>query len=177
MAHIPGHMTKDITPEEFKYGVGDAYSPPQQATPGILGIGNMLPPLFNNTFPLPNHDTVVRPGFPSDGFKQLPIHTPLPSPLPDNGLHPIKEIPDFQDQFNSFNKTLGGFGDQVTGFGDQMTGIEKGIMDRLAKIEEGIAGLMPQGAGVGAQATVPYGNSTNQGGISSVYTGTNSRGY
>ena len=173
MAHIPGHISKDITPEELKYGVGDAYSPPQQATPGILGIGNMLPPLFNNRVPLPD----LRPGFPSDGFKQLPIHTPLPSPLPDNGLHPIKEIPDFQDQFNSFNKTLGGFGDQVTGFGDQMTGIEKGIMDRLAKIEEGIAGLMPQGAGVGAQATVPYGNSTNQGGISSVYTGTNSRGY
>jgi len=150
MAHIPGHISKDITPEELKYGVGDAYSPPQQATPGILGIGNMLPPLFNNIFP---------------------------GPLPDNGLQPIKQIPDFQDQFNSFNKTLGGFGDQVTGFGDKMTGIEKGIMDRLAKIEEGIAGLMPQGAGVGAEATVPYGNSTNQGGISSIYTGTNSRGY
>ena len=133
----------------------------------------MLPPLFNNRVPLPD----LRPGFPSDGFKQLPIHTPLPSPLPDNGLHPIKEIPDFQDQFNSFNKTLGGFGDQVTGFGDKMTGIEKGIMDRLAKIEEGIAGLMPQGAGVGGEATVPYGNSTNQGGIGSIYTGTNSRGY
>ena len=150
MAHIPGHMTKDITPEEFKYGVGDAYSPPQQATPGILGIGNMLPPLFNNIFPLPDSGTVVQP---------------------------VKQIPDFQDLFNSFNKTLGGFGDQVTGFGDRMTGIEKGIMDRLAKIEEGIAGLMPQGAGVGAEATVPYGNSTNQGGISSIYTGTNSRGY
>ena len=136
----------------FKPDIAPAVEPP--APP--LGIGGLLP------------------------FPSLPM--PRPGPIidfpNDNKTAPIKDNEfNFQDQFNSFNKTLGGFKDQVVGFGDQMTGIEKGIMERLSKIEEGIAGLMPQGAGVGAQATVPYGSSTNQGGISSVYTGTNSRGY
>jgi hypothetical protein len=98
---------------------------------------------------------------------------PLPSPID-------KEAPDYQTQFNSFSDTLGGFGKQMGGFGEQMGGFDKqfgGIMDRLSKIEEGIAGLMPQAAGTGAVAAVPYGNNTNQGGIGSIYTGTNSRGY
>ena len=80
MGHIPGHMTKDITPEELKYGVGDAYSPPQQATPGILGIGNMLPPLFNNRVPLPDLESIGNSNFqPEDddliGFKPPGMQT------------------------------------------------------------------------------------------------------
>jgi len=154
MAHIAGHPDNVFhqyvsNQGYFKKDPAPAVEPP--APP--LGIGGLLP---FPSLPMP------RPG---------PIlENQLPAPIKDNEFN-------FQDQFNSFNKTLGGFKDQVVGFGDQMTGIEKGIMERLSKIEEGIAGLMPQGAGVGAQATVPYGSSTNQGGISSVYTGTNSRGY
>ena len=125
----------------------------------------------------PDIAPAVEPPAPPVGFPFMP-HDGGVFPLPVLRPGPIKDNEfSFEDQFNNFNKTLGGFKDQVVGFGDQMTGIEKGIMERLSKIEEGIAGLMPQGAGVGAQATVPYGNSTNQGGISSVYTGTNSRGY
>ena len=180
MAHIPGHFSKDITPEEQKYGVGSAYSPP-------LGIGGLLPNLFSSLtkvpgFPNPNENLVDRPGgelhppvrsiMPDISGPRMP-YMPLPSPFD-------KEAPDYQTQFNSFSDTLGGFGKQMGGFGEQMGGFDKqfgGIMDRLSKIEEGIAGLMPQAAGTGAVAAVPYGNNTNQGGIGSIYTGTNSRGY
>tara|TARA_R110002153_G_scaffold57582_2_gene158241 strand:+ start:590 stop:1108 length:519 start_codon:yes stop_codon:yes gene_type:complete len=143
----------------FKKDPAPAVEPP--APP--LGIGGLLP------------------------FPSLPM--PRPGPIidfpNDNKTAPIKDNEfNFQDQFNSFNKTLGGFKDQVVGFGDQMTGIEKGIMERLTKIEEGIAGLMPSGissnmhAGIGSMANtdVPSSNSF-QGGISNIYSGTNSRGY
>tara|TARA_R110002060_G_scaffold74673_1_gene84045 strand:- start:45 stop:527 length:483 start_codon:yes stop_codon:yes gene_type:complete len=131
----------------FKPDIAPAVEPP--APP--LGIGGLLP------------------------FPSLPM--PRPGPIKDNEFS-------FEDQFNNFNKTLGGFKDQVVGFGDQMTGIEKGIMERLTKIEEGIAGLMPSGissnmhAGIGSMANtdVPSSNSF-QGGISNIYSGTNSRGY
>ena len=148
---------------------------------GLGGIGGLIPSLFQSA------NMITQPGFPNNdtGNKfpdnrllprfpgpQMP-HMPLPSPID-------KEAPDYQTQFNSFSDTLGGFGKQMGGFGEQMGGFDKqfgGIMDRLSKIEEGIAGLMPQAAGTGAVAAVPYGNNTNQGGIGSIYTGTNSRGY
>jgi hypothetical protein len=66
----------------------------------------------------------------------------------------------FQEQLTGFGETLGGLGEQFTGFGEsiggydkQMTdfgsqigGLEKhfgGLNDRLSKIEEGIAKLIP----------------------------------
>ena len=133
-----------------------------QQGPKQTGLGGLLP------FP-------GLPGFP-------PNFMPMPGPTP------IKEGPNYEDQFNSFSETLGGFGKQMGGFGEQMGGFDKqfgGIIDRLSKIEEGIAGLMPQGAGAGG-GTVPYGNSPTtptipssplDGGVFSVYSGQNARGY
>jgi|TARA_R110001599_G_scaffold246157_1_gene446264 hypothetical protein len=178
---------------------GTAY--PQNSNPlGLGGIGGLIPSLFQSanmiTQPgFPNNDTGNRysPGFPDENGDGHDDRIPLPgSKFPDNTLrgpnfpsiHPMPDMPlpspDYQTQFNSFSDTLGGFGKQMGGFGEQMGGFDKqfgGIMDRLSKIEEGIAGLMPQAAGTGAVAAVPYGNNTNQGGIGSIYTGTNSRGY
>ena len=182
---------------------GTAY--PQNSNPlGLGGIGGLIPSLFQSanmiTQPgFPNNDTGNRysPGFPDENGDGHDDRIPLPdNKFPDNRLLPRfpgprlphmplpspidKEAPDYQTQFNSFSDTLGGFGKQMGGFGEQMGGFDKqfgGIMDRLSKIEEGIAGLMPQAAGTGAVAAVPYGNNTNQGGIGSIYTGTNSRGY
>jgi hypothetical protein len=66
----------------------------------------------------------------------------------------------FQEQLSGFGETLGGLGEQFTGFGDTMGGYDKqmtdfgsqiggmekhfgGLNDRLSKIEEGIAKLIP----------------------------------
>ena len=175
---------------------------PQNSNPlGLGGIGGLIPSLFQSanmiTQPgFPNNNTGNRysPGFPDKNGDSHDDRIPLPgSKFPDNTFHdtlrgpnfpsmpdmPLPS-PDYQTQFNSFSDTLGGFGKQMGGFGEQMGGFDKqfgGIMDRLSKIEEGIAGLMPQAAGGGVGATVPYGNNTSSGGIADVYTGTNSRGY
>ena len=47
MAHIPGHISKDITPEEQKYGVGNAYNPP--ITGGLAGIKNPILDIIGNS--------------------------------------------------------------------------------------------------------------------------------
>jgi len=168
---------------------GTAY--PQNSNPlGLGGIGGLIPNLFQSANYRP--DTATKYGLTMPGLDRLEDGNPIRSIMPylpvegpegrpyRPGPMPIQEGPDYQTQFNSFSDTLGGFGKQMGGFGEQMGGFDKqfgGIMDRLSKIEEGIAGLMPQAAGGGVGATVPYGNNTSSGGIADVYTGTNSRGY
>ena len=173
MAHIAGHPDNVFHQYVSNQGFLKDNSVPEVEPPPIVE-----PPAPPVGFPFMPHD---------GGVFSLPV--PRPGPIidfpNDNKIAPIKDNEfNFQDQFNSFNKTLGGFKDQVVGFGDQMTGIEKGIMERLTKIEEGIAGLMPSGissnmnGGIGSMANtdVPSSNSF-QGGISNIYSGTNSRGY
>ena len=81
----------------------------------------------------------------------------FPMPGPPKFQDPFQG---FQEQLTGFGETLGGLGEQFTGFGEsiggydkQMTdfgsqigGLEKhfgGLNDRLSKIEEGIAKLIP----------------------------------
>ena len=155
------------------------------------GLGGLLPGLIDDH--LDRTESPIRSimPLPDMGGNKFPDNRILPRlPGPYMPHMPIREDPDYQTQFNSFSETLGGFGkqmggfgEQMGGFGEQMGGFDKqfgGIMDRLSKIEEGIAGLMPQGAGAGG-GTVPYGNSPTtppiNEGITNIYTGTNSRGY
>ena len=66
MAHIPGHISKDITPEEQKYGVGNAYNPP--ITGGLAGIkGPILDLIGNSNFQLEDDDLI--------GFKPPSMQT------------------------------------------------------------------------------------------------------
>ena len=164
---------------------------------------------IRSTMPLPDRSD-IRGGNEYSGIREMPLPDMGGNKFPDNRIlprlpgpymphmpmpMPIRKDPDYQTQFNSFSETLGGFGEQMGGFGEQMGGFGKqmggfdkqfgGIMDRLSKIEEGIAGLMPQGAGAGG-GTVPYGNSPAtpttpssplDGGVFSVYKGSNARGF
>ena len=50
------------------------------------------------------------------------------------------------EQFSGFGESIGGYDKQMTDFGSQIGGLEKhfgGLNDRLSKIEEGIAKLIP----------------------------------
>ena len=169
-------MTMGMQPKQDDINNTHLYQQIQQT-----GLGGLL----QLPFP-PSRPKILEEGtkFP---YEQHPIrfpHKPYPPdfmPMPGPRPMPIKEVPNYEDQFNSFSETLGGFGKQMGGFGEQFGG----IMDRLTKIEEGIAGLMPQGAGAGG-GTVPYGNSPTtpttpssplDGGVFSVYSGQNARGY
>jgi hypothetical protein len=66
MAHIPGHISKDITPEEQKYGVGDAYNPP--ITGGLAGIKNPILDIIGNSNFQPEDDDLI-------GFKPPSMQT------------------------------------------------------------------------------------------------------
>ena len=144
MAHVPGHYSKDITPEEQMYGVGSAYSPPEGFNPSDMeqktslrpGIGSLLPDLGIN---------------PPIGIRPLPF-PPIKSPgLPIQPMPPLRQFPDYGKRFDQFGETLGGFGEtlggfesQLGGFGGQISGFEKtlsGLEGRLSNIEKGIASL------------------------------------
>jgi len=136
MAHVPGHYSKDITPEEQMYGVGSAYSPPEGFNLSDMeqkislqpGIGGLLPDLGIN---------------PPIGIRPLPF--PIKSPgLPIQPMPPLRQFPDYGKRFDQFGETLGGFESQLGGFGGQISGFEKtlsGLEGRLSNIEKGIASL------------------------------------
>jgi hypothetical protein len=101
---------------------------------------------------------------PDQGGRRMPMPPEggFPGLWPPRGGPKIKDpFQGFQDQLTGFGETLGGLGEQFTGFGDtiggyneqitdfgsQLGGLEKhfgGINDRLSKIEEGIATLVPK---------------------------------
>ena len=83
-----------------------------------------------------------------------------PMPLPDMGggiQNALTQLPNYDDKFSGYDTKIGGFDSQFTD-----------ITSRLDKLEQGIGGM--------ANTNVPA-PSPVQGGISSVYFGTNSRGY
>ena len=84
------------------------------------------------------------------GDPSEPIST-MPT-LPGGGL---KSLPNYDDKFSGYDTKIGGFDNQF-----------KTIMDRLDKLEQGIGG-------------VPSSTSSSplDGGVFSVYKGSNARGY
>ena len=80
-------------------------------------------------------------------------------PLPGPGLKqlPMPEIPDYTEKFSGYDTKIGGFDNQF-----------KDIVGRLDKLEQGIGSM----ANTNVPAPTPV-----QGGVPSVYTGNNARGY
>ena len=78
----------------------------------------------------------------------------MPQPIIDGGL---AALPNYDDKFAGYDKQIGGFDNQF-----------KDIIGRLDKLEQGI--------GTMANTDVPA-PSPIQGGVPSVYTGHNARGY
>jgi len=221
MAHIPGHISKDITPEEQQYGIGSAYNPP--ITGGLAGIKGPILDLIGNSNANPvytnfqnsefntsqpglavmsdvyygdgqkntfgdshsanqfrkylesigtpihsgpqdgiNYDTMDQKNGDKNFLKPMPITQPggpskpisiMPT-LPNEGL---KSLPDYTDKFSGYDTKIGGFDNQF-----------KDIIGRLDKLEQGIGSM--------ANTNVPTPTPV-QGGVPSVYTGNNARGY
>ena len=78
-------------------------------------------------------------------------------PLPGPGLKSLPEIPDYTEKFSGYDTKIGGFDNQF-----------KDIIGRLDKLEQGIGSM----ANTDVPAPTPV-----QGGVPSVYTGNNARGY
>jgi hypothetical protein len=194
MGHIPGHMTKDITPEELKYGVGDSYNPP--ITGGLTAIkGPILDMIGNSNFQPEDEDLI---GFKPPGVQTADVRKyyykgkeqqgsstyigalknflesqgkgdlfsfdsggieSIKQPLPGPELKqlPMPEIPDYTERFAGYDDKIGGFDNQF-----------KDIISRLDKLEQGIGSM----ANTNVPAPTPV-----QGGVASVYTGNNARGY
>ena len=127
---------------------------------GMAGI-SPLPNLFNEHFkpstepknPNPVYqnfmDSEFNTGGPDDSVKDI-----MPQPIIDGGL---AALPNYDDKFAGYDKQIGGFDNQF-----------KDIIGRLDKLEQGI--------GTMANTDVPA-PSPIQGGVPSVYTGPNARGY
>jgi len=124
---------------------------PQQV--GLGGLQDLNPQVNagNNPNVGFNDQEIIK--FPGQG-------NPSIFPMPGGGPKIQDPFQGFQEQLTGFGETLGGLGEQFTGFGEsiggydkQMTdfgsqigGLEKhfgGLNDRLSKIEEGIAKLIP----------------------------------
>jgi len=90
---------------------------------------------------------ITQPGGPSKPISIMPT-------LPGEGL---KSLPDYTDKFSGYDTKIGGFDNQF-----------KDIIGRLDKLEQGIGSM--------ANTNVPTPTPV-QGGVPSVYTGNNARGY
>ncbi len=103
---------------------------------------------------------ITRPGFPSKpgtGIMPLPDMSLQPLPGPELKQLPMPEIPDYTEKFSGYDTKIGGFDNQF-----------KDIVSRLDKLEQGIGSM----ANTDVPAPTPV-----QGGVPSVYTGNNARGY
>ena len=103
---------------------------------------------------------LVQPGGPSTGVISQPGGPINPGtgmmPFPDLELKQV-EMPDYTDKFAGYDTKIGGFDNQF-----------KDIITRLDKLEQGIGSM----ANTNVPAPTPV-----QGGVPSVYTGNNARGY
>ena len=124
---------------------------PQQV--GLGGLQDLNPQVNAGNNPNVGFNDQERIQFPGQG-------NPSIFPMPGGGPKLQDPFQGFQEQLTGFGEPLGGLGEQFTGFGEsiggydkQMTdfgsqigGLEKhfgGLNDRLSKIEEGIAKLIP----------------------------------
>jgi len=110
--------------------------------------------LIESVGPGSGHDNgfITQPGFPSK-----PDFGVNPLPGPELKQLPMPEIPDYTERFAGYDTKIGGFDNQF-----------KDIIGRLDKLEQGIGSM----ANTDVPAPTPV-----QGGVPSVYTGNNARGY
>jgi hypothetical protein len=133
---------------------------PQQV--GLGGLQDLNPQVNAGNNPDVGFGDQEQQILPDQGGRiRMPFMPGGPGLFPPQGGGP-KQNPfqGFQEQLTGFSETLGGLGEQFTGFGEtmggydkqmtdfgsQMGGMEKhfgGLNDRLSKIEEGIAKLIP----------------------------------
>jgi|TARA_E500000305_G_C3943922_1_gene198870 hypothetical protein len=102
---------------------------------------------------------ITQPGGPSNPISIMPFPDMGLQPLPGPELKqlPMPEIPDYTEKFSGYDTKIGGFDNQF-----------KDIVSRLDKLEQGIGSM----ANTDVPAPTPV-----QGGVPSVYTGNNARGY
>jgi len=102
---------------------------------------------------------ITQPGGPSKPISIMPFPDMSLQPLPGPELKqlPMPEIPDYTERFKGYDTKIGGFDNQF-----------KDIVSRLDKLEQGIGSM----ANTDVPAPTPV-----QGGVPSVYTGNNARGY
>lgn len=107
---------------------------------------------YSSVKPAPGNPLPMPMPMPDMGGPSQPISI-MPT-LPDGGL---KSLPNYDDKFSGYDTKIGGFDNQF-----------KTIMDRLDKLEQGIGGIP-------STPTTP--SSPLDGGVFSVYKGSNARGY
>ena len=93
-----------------------------------------------------------KPFLPDDSVRNI-----MPQPIIEGGLKNMTALPNYDDKFSGYDTKIGGFDNQF-----------KDIIGRLDKLEQGIGSM----ANTNVPAPTPV-----QGGVPSVYTGNNARGY
>ena len=164
----PAMQTADVRPYTYKGKNLTGSSSYISALRKFLeskGKGDLLPELDSGMIKVGpgNPGLVERPG----GEFRPPVRSIMPVrpseplvPMPDmgdGGIGSITNPTNYDDKFSGYDTKIGGFDNQF-----------KTIMDRLDKLEQGIGGIP-------STPTTP--SSPLDGGVFSVYTGNNSRGF